>query len=201
MKEDQPERPEKNYGKSKWRAEQAVKECQQKGMLQTIILRPCWFYGPGQPERMTKLMRMIRSGRPLIFGDGKNLRSMTYIDNLVQAAILAESKKEANGKVYWIADERPYQTIEIYQEIARQLGVELKPRYVPKFVSWCFEIADNIFQSVGLYNINFHVAGEMVKDIACDSSKAEQELGYKPKVSLAEGMKNAIAWAKKQGLL
>ena len=201
MKEDQPEHPEKGYGKSKLAAEKVVKEYQQRGLIQTVIVRPCWFYGPGQPDRMTKLMNMIKSGRPLIFGDGKNLRSMTYIDNLVQGVMLAESKKIANGKTYWIADKQAYSTIEIYREIARQLGVELRPKHVPKIVSWCFEIADDIFQFVGIYNINFHVAGEMVKDIACDIARAEQELGYKPTVALAQGMKNSIEWAKKQGRL
>lgn len=201
MKEDQPDHPEKSYGKSKYLAEQAVKDYQRRSLIQTVIVRPCWFYGPGQPDRMTKLMNMIRSGRPLVFGDGKNLRSMTHIDNLVQGVILAESEKNAVGQTFWIADKQPYQTIEIYREIARQLGVELRPRHVPKIASWCFEIVDDVFQFLGMYNINFHVAGEMVKDIACDISKAEQELGYKPKIALPQGMKSSIDWAKKQGLL
>jgi len=201
MKEEHQEHPEKGYGKSKYLAEQAVRDYQQRGVIQTVILRPCWFYGPGQPDRMTKLMSMIKSGRPIIFGDGKNIRSMTYIGNLVQGVMLAENKEIANGKTYWIADKQQYTTIEIYREIARQLSVELRPRHVPRFVSWCFEIADDILQFIGLYNINFHVAGEMVKDIACDTSKARQELGYEPKISLAVGMKNSIAWAKKEGLL
>jgi nucleoside-diphosphate-sugar epimerase len=58
-----------------------------------------------------------------------------------------------------------------------------------------------LFQAVGMYQTEFHVAGEMTCDIACDVSKAKQELGYKPEVDLAEGMRRSIEWARKyQGL-
>jgi len=201
MKEDQQEHPAKNYGKSKYKAEQIVKEAQKSGKINTVILRPCWFYGIRQPDRMTKLMKMIKNGHPIIFGDGKNLRSMTYIDNLVDLMMLVEANDKANGQTYWAADERPYETLEIYQEIANELGVKLNPRFIPKIVSQMFELADDVFQGVGMYNINFHVAGEMTKDIACDISKAKNELGYKPRVDIKKGIKRSVEWCRQNNLL
>ncbi|MAG08675.1 hypothetical protein CMO89_04325 [Candidatus Woesearchaeota archaeon] len=201
MREDQKEKPEKSYGKSKYLAERAVRSFQNSGKLNTVILRPCWFYGPGQPERQTRLMKMVKAGNPLIFGNGRNIRSMSYIDNIVQAIILSMEKDIANGKIYWIADKRPYETIEIYRTIADILGVRLKPRYVPKIVSQVLEIGDDILQALGFYIQEVHVGGELVKNIACDISKAEKELGYDPKVDLKEGMRRSIEWAEKQGYL
>jgi len=200
FKEDDPYRPYKHYGKSKMLAEQYVNKMVKQDKIDTVILRPCWFYGPNQPLRQTTFFKMIKKGNPLVFGDGKNLRSMTYIDNSVQALILAATKTCASGQTYWIADKKPYSTIEIYETIADLLNVELKPRYIPKFVSTMFELLDNLLQALGLYVKEVHVAGEMDKDIACNIEKAEKELGYKPEVSLKQGMKNSIKWCREQGV-
>ncbi|MCS7312801.1 MAG: NAD-dependent epimerase/dehydratase family protein, partial [Acidobacteria bacterium] len=48
--EDDPPRPYMHYGRSKWLAEQAVLEATQTGHIEGVVIRPCWFYGPGQPE-------------------------------------------------------------------------------------------------------------------------------------------------------
>lgn len=201
MSENDPEQPAKSYGKSKYLAEQVVKQYQREGRLQTVIIRPCWFYGPRQPARVTKLMQMIKNGKPVMFGDGNNLRSMSYIDNVVDALVLAYEKDAANGQTYWIADPEPHKTIDIYGEIAKQLGVPLRPLKVPSIVSSVFEIVDDTLQAIGVYNINVHVAGEMTKHIACSVKKAQKELGYVPRVSFEEGMRASVEWCKKQNLL
>lgn len=200
MREEDPYNPYKNYGKSKMMAENYVNSMFKEGKIATTIIRPCWFYGPNQPARQTRFFKMIKKGNPIIFGDGKNLRSMTYIGNLTYALILAATKKEAIGQTYWIADKRPYSTIEIYQTIADILGVQLKPRFVPKVVSTMFELLDDILQSLNFYQQEVHVAGEMDKDIACSIEKSRRELGYEPKVDLREGMKKSIEWCEQQGI-
>jgi nucleoside-diphosphate-sugar epimerase len=201
MTEVDSPRPYLNYGKSKLLAEQAVLEAAKSGKIKAVILRPCWFYGEGQPVRQTRFFRMIKSGRPIILGDGKNLRSMTYIDNLVDALLLAEHRPHANGQVYWIADARPYPSIEIYQTVAELLGVRtLRPRFVPGLASDLCTFADTIFQAVGIYWMDVHVAGEMNKNIACSVEKAQRELGYDPKIDLREGMRRSIEWCRRRGM-
>lgn len=194
-------KPYMNYGKSKLLAEKAVNEAYIQGKIKTTIIRPCWFYGPGQPERQTRLMKMIKEGKVPLFGDGKNLRSMTYIDNLCEAMILVEKSKITEGETYWIADERPYTTLEIYQTIAELLGVELKVRKIPGIVSKGMRIADSILQKLRIYQQEIHVAGEMTLNIACSIEKAKKDFGYKPKIDLKEGMRRSIEWAKEKGFI
>lgn len=201
MNEYTPPRPYMNYGKSKLRAEKAVNEAFINGKLETVILRPCWFYGQGQPARQTRLMKMIRDGNVPLFGDGSNLRSMTYIDSLCDALLLAEENEIAKGETYWIADERPYTTLEIYQTIAELLGVELKTVNIPGFFSDIATFADGILQKLHMYQTEIHVVGELNKNIACSTEKAKKDLGYRPKISLREGMRISIEWAKERGLL
>ena len=203
MKEDDPPRPYMAYGRSKLQAEEAVHQYQREGKLETVIVRPCWFYGPGtgQPERQLRFFRMIQKGNPILFGNGKNLRSMSYLDNTIQGLLLCEKTDAANGQTYWIADEKPYPTIEIYETIARIFGVTLKPRMLPNLASFLCRQADRVLQAMGQYITEFHVAGEMNLPIACDVSKAKRELGYVPTVGLEEGMRRSIEYARKyQGL-
>jgi nucleoside-diphosphate-sugar epimerase len=197
--ENCPITPYMNYGKSKWSAEKLVRDAGDKGLIETVVLRPCWFYGPNQPARQTRFFNMISSGNPIIFGSGKNLRSMSYVDNTIQAMLLAENNPAAKNQVYWIADERPYETIEIYETVAKILGVNLKPRFVPGVSSFLCRCADYTLQTAGFYISEFHVAGEMNQNIACSIEKAKKELGYKPEVSLEDGMRRSIQWCKDHG--
>ena len=111
--ETSPYRPYMNYGRSKMIMELAVREFERRGLIETVIIRPPWFYGPNQPPRQTLFFKLIRDGKFPMVGDGNNLRSMSYIDNLVQGLLLAESVPAARGQTYWIADERPYSMNEI----------------------------------------------------------------------------------------
>jgi len=201
MNEYTPEEPYMNYGKSKFLAERIVNDAYLQGKIETVIIRPCWFYGIRQPERQTRLIKMVKDGKALVFGDGKNLRSMTYIDNLCDALLLAEKRKNAKGETYWIADDRPYTTLEIYETIADLLGVKLRIRKIPGFFSDFAGFVDGILQKFHVYQKEIHVAGEMNKNIACSIKKAKKDLGYKPKIGLREGMRRSIEWVKEQDLL
>ncbi|MDA1061010.1 MAG: NAD-dependent epimerase/dehydratase family protein [bacterium] len=196
MKEGDSERPYMAYGKSKSQAEALVNRYHSEGKLETVILRPCWFYGPGQPARQLRFFNMIKAGNPIMFGNGRNLRSMSYLDNTIQALLLAEKVDKANGRTYWVSDERAYTTNEIYETIAKLLNVQLRPRRLPAISSWICEKVDALVQATGFYSTDFHVAGEMAKSIACDISKAKEELGYRPTVGLEEGMRRSVDFAR-----
>ncbi len=201
MTEEGPDRPYTDYGKSKWKAEQIVKKFQNKNILQTVILRPCWFYGPGPGQIMTELINYIKKGRPPIFGSGQNLRTMSYIDNTVSAILSAINSEKTNGQMYWIGDEKPYKLIDVYNEIARQLDVKIQPKHIPWLVCQLAEKIDIFLGKLGKYHKHLHVCGETGHDIWCDTSKAKNDFGYEPKISLSEGIKLTIASCRELGLI
>jgi len=203
--EDSPYNPYMHYGQSKKLAEDLVNEKSLTGNLETVIIRPPWFYGPGQPPRQALFFSMIKNGKVPIVGDGNNLRSMAYIDNICQGLMLAERTEAARGQTYWIADRKPYSMNEIVDTIERLLETEFnmqvahKRMRLPDVASEVALLVDAALQSVGLYHQKFHVLSEMNKSIACSVTKAERELGYDPKVSLEEGMRRSIKWALANG--
>ena len=201
MVETAPCRPESPYGRSKRAAEIAVMEYHGNNEMQCVILRPCMYFGPGMPHRMIRLLNMVKGGRPLIFGDGHHLRSLTYVPFLVDAILLAEKKDEANGEIFWIADKEPYSTIKIYQALAQILGVKIKPRYLPAFLGRICEVIDVLSSSLGIYLEDFHIAGETIRNVGCDPQKSIDVLGMEPRFGIIEGFTAAVKWAKETGML
>ena len=189
-----------NYGRSKMEMELAIKEQHQRGNIETTIIRPPWFYGPHQPPRQTLFFRMIRDGKFPIVGQGENLRSMAYVANICAGIILAAMHEKANGKTYWIADEKPYTMNEIVDTVERLLENEFgqlcahKRLKLPSLVSEIAMWIDAALQGLDLYHQKFHVLSEMNKTIACSVEKAKKELGYIPAVELEEGMRRSIHW-------
>lgn len=204
--ETAPYNPYMGYGRSKMIAEQAVLAADGEGGLETVVIRPPWFYGPGQPSRQGLFFTMIKEGRVPIVGSGDNRRSMAFIDNICQALLLCECVPAARGQVYWIADRRPYAMTEIVDTIERVLerdfgfAVAHKRVRLPAFVSDVAWAADKALQSVGLYNPKVHVLSEMSRTISCSIDKAQRELGYEPKVDLEEGVRRSIRWMLERGL-
>ena len=192
--------PYMNYGRSKMLMEKLVHFYQEKGKLETVILRAPWFYGIGQPKRQTLFFSMIKNGKVPIIGNGNNLRSMTYIDNLCQGLLLCEQIKKANGQTYWSAHERPYtmnEIVDIIEELLEKefnMAVAHKRIRLPNLAGEIATSLDWLLQFVGLYNQKIHVLSEMNKHIFCSIEKAKQELGYNPKIALREGMKRSIKW-------
>jgi nucleoside-diphosphate-sugar epimerase len=199
--EDTPCRPYLSYGASKLAMEQAVRG----SGLETVVLRPCWFYGPGQPERQTFFYRMVREGRAPLVGGGVARRSVSYVDAIATAAVRAAVAPEAARRTYWIADVRPYAFSELLDTIESVLrddfglpvtGARMR---MPSIASDISRAADAALQRVGLYEQRLHVLGEMNLTIACSVARARRELGWDPGPGLREGTRRAVQWCIDRG--
>lgn len=203
--EKSPYNPYMHYGRSKKMAEDLVNAAGRKSNLETVIIRPPWFYGPRQPLRQTTFFSMIKNGKMPIVGSGENLRSMAYVDNICQGLLLCEQVDQAKGKTYWIADQRPYTMNEIVDTVERvlendfQIKCSHKRMHLPDLASDVAYIVDSTLQGLGLYHQKFHVLSEMNKNIACKIDLAQTELGYNPQIALEEGMRRSIKWIIDRG--
>lgn len=204
--EDSPYRPYMKYGHSKWRMEQFLRQRMAQDLVPPItIIRAPWFYGPEQPARQTRFFTMIREGRFPLMGSGKNRRSMGYVDSLALGILLAVDNAIAAGRIYWLADERPYPMHEIVATVRAVLredfGMTVKPDtwHVPGLIADLARAADWGMQSVGLYQQEMHVLSEMNLTIACSIERAKRELGYRPLTDLREGMRRSVAWVLAHG--
>lgn len=205
--EDSPYRPYMGYGHSKQQMEEWLRAAGQDATLPLItIVRAPWFYGPGQPARQTRFFSLVKSGRFPIVGNGENRRSMGYVDSLVYGILLAAAAPQAAGRIYWLADERPYAMNEIVATVRAVLrddfGLPVKPTTVrlPGVAADIARLADRLLQGVGLYNQELHVLSEMNLTIACSIARAKLELSYAPLVDLREGMRRSVQWCFDNGI-
>jgi nucleoside-diphosphate-sugar epimerase len=199
VRETDRDQPLSDYARSKWLAERWLFET--PGPMARTVLRPCMFYGPPVPPRHVEIYRRIVSGRMPLVGGGHYARSLTHIDNLVQAVRLALSKPAANGQVYNIADREPYTTKGVVEAMARALGV--RPRYLPlpAVASRIAYEADWFLSTLGIYQKTIHLVGEATWNVGVSIEKAQRELGYEPRVGIDAGMQGAVDWCRQEGLL
>jgi nucleoside-diphosphate-sugar epimerase len=205
FRHDEPYQPYLGYGRSKMHGEILVRDAHRSDGMETSVVRPPWFYGEWQPARQSSFFALCRSGRFPVMGDGGMRRSMVYTGNLVQGVVLAELHPKAAGQAYWVADERPYPLREIVETVRTVMGeegyrVSRRQLRVPELVSTLGERADRFLQGTGRYHQELHVLGEMNKTIACDISRTVADLGYRPEVELAEGMRRSIRWCRTRGI-
>jgi len=198
--EKSPYNPYMKYGQSKVLMEEYIKQIHNDDLIETVIIRVPWFYGPFQPDRQATFYEMIKNGKVPVVGDGSNKRSMVYTENLVQGCILSAYSSVASGKAYWISDKNPYSMNEIITTIASVLSNDFQIRCIdrkinlPLITSDIARHIDTAIQSFGLYNKKIHVLSEMSRSICCDPSLAIDELFYDPKIELRDGIRNSVQW-------
>ncbi len=202
--ETSPLNPYLGYGRSKADAEGLVATAFERGDLQTVVLRPPWFYGPFQPERQTQWFRAVRKGRFPLVGDGTNRRSMVFTGNLVHGVLRAEVAAKAPGRAYWIADGDPLDMRTILATVRAALDAEGLPTSggqprMPRLAGVVAEKVDTFLQGRGRYLQAVHVLGELKDTIACDIALAREELGYDPPTDLLGGMRASIRWCLERG--
>ena len=179
--------PYKNYGKSKFLAEQYILDKTREGKIDGTSLRGFWFFGPFAPARQLTFVNMFYWPRQIVFGNGKNLRSISHTDNIIEAFFQADKNPTTYGNWYWIGNDSPHPTVDkIYTAIANALNVPYKPFYIPKIACRGFELLDTLLGKFNYLHPTIHAAGKFDYDIAGNIDKAKRDFGYQPKITLEE---------------
>ena len=200
--ENAPIAPADYYQYTKWQGERVAQEFLEKGLWVSIV-RPAAIYGPGDPERFAMLFRRIASGRFIFLGPGRAFYHPCYIDNLVDAFLLAADKDAARGQAFLIADDRYLSVRDLVRAIAQVLNVELKETFLPFWPSYAVAAAIEItYKPFPAEPPIFRRRLDWFRqNRAFDISKAKRELGYVPRVDLETGLTRTAEWYGKKGLL
>lgn len=200
--EDAPIQPADYYQRTKWEAEPVAREFFERG-LRTTILRPAAIYGPGDPERFYLIYKRVASGTFPMFGNGRTLYHPLYIDNLVDAFLLAMEDGKGEGEAYLIADEQYLEIEDLVRRVGKALGIEVK---VPHYPVWPVVVAGHIVEKACKpFGINPPIFPRRVdwyrQNRAFRIDKAKRDLGYQPRVGIDEGLRRTAEWYRREGLL
>jgi nucleoside-diphosphate-sugar epimerase len=174
--------PQDAYGVSKLEAEQGLRQIAAATGMELVIIRPPLVYGAGVKANFANLMRAVQRRWPLPLGDIHNQRSLVALDNLVDFIITCIAHPKAANHTFLISDGQDVSTTELVRGLAQAAGVRTRLLPVPV---WVLEMAGRL---VGKGEAVQRVCG----NLQIDSSKARNILGWKPKISVQEGLRKAV---------
>jgi nucleoside-diphosphate-sugar epimerase len=200
--ESAPIQPADYYQQTKYEAEPIALEFNARG-LPTTIVRPAAIYGPGDPERFFMIFKRVARGTFPMFGDGKTLYHPLYIDNLVDALVLAMTPGVGDGQAYLIADEHYVEIEQLVKAVARALRVDVK---IPHYPLWPVIAAGHVCEKICKpFGVTPPIFPRRVdwyrQNRAFDIAKAKRDLGYRPRVGLDEGLAKTAQWYRSEGYL
>jgi nucleoside-diphosphate-sugar epimerase len=168
--------PRSPYAVSKLTAEYYCRVYAQTFGLSTVSLRYFNVYGPGQDPMsqyaavIPLFMDALRHGNAAtIHGDGEQSRDFTYIDDCVQANLLACATPGIDGEVFNIAFGAKTSINQIYTQLSSLMGRQIPARYEPPR------------------------AGD-VRHTLADLTRARERLGYRPSTDIAAGLDKTVQW-------
>jgi UDP-glucose 4-epimerase len=174
VNESHPLRPISIYGASKVAAELYCRVFHEQLGLPVVILRYFTVYGPRQRPDMAiyRWTEQMFEGRPLtIYGDGRQARDFTYVEDAVSATLRAAEVEGVEGEVLNVGGGRRVSVNEVVGILAKVAGAEVKLAYEPS------RLGD-------------------VEATHADISKARRLLDFEPRTKLEDGLREFIKWYK-----
>jgi nucleoside-diphosphate-sugar epimerase len=194
--------PATPYQKSKYDSENMILSYWEKYKLPVVTLRPSMVYGPCGQGEFLKWCRLIKKGFFPRIGRGKNLTPMVHVDDVVQAAIRVR-EKGIPGETYLITSDGSFELDIIRDIIIKELGIKRMYPYVPitlaKIGAWGIELLAKIFKFTPI--VTYRNIDSTVTDRVFSISKAKEQLGYYPKTSLKDGIRQTLSWYIEKGYL
>jgi len=186
--ETTPPRPVSGYGKSKLKAEEAVRAFGDR--IPFTIVRPPAVYGPRDADFLM-MFRMINKG---IFPSwGKSLYSMLYATDLVEGIIAAAEHEAAAGETFFLSDHMVYTNEDIAREIGAALGKRAFKISIPRSLLPVIGFLGQKIDKKGIINRD-RIIDFSYTNWTCDSGRAERELGVRSKTMLREGIQWTADW-------
>lgn len=186
-----------DYPRTKAEAERLILAANEPGRLATCALRPHLIWGPGDQNLIPRVVARARTGRLRIVGEGKNRVDLTHITNVVDAhvlagAALARADSRAGGRAYFITNGEPVELWPWINDLLRQLDVPaINKRISLPAAERVGAISEFLWRTLRLRGeppMTRFVAAELAHDHWFDISAARHDLGYAPRVTMAEGL-------------
>lgn len=188
-----PYAPENDYAVSKIKAEKIAFQFRKKG-LKIAIMRPCSIIGPNEPHFLPLLVRMLKSRCMFVVGDARVRWHLVYIDDVVNAVLLAERSDETFHDSYIIAGKEISSKREVLDCMADVLGVR-RPWRMPKPLAYGIAALAEAIRRAGIGEIPFTYAviESFYKDRVFDISHAREQLGYDPQFGVEEAIQRSLS--------
>jgi len=198
-----PAKPINAYAATKLQAEQIVFQAFAEG-LPGLILRPRAIFGPMDRTLFPRLLQANDTRGIPLFRGGNVTLDLTYVDNLVDAMLLAtEAPQDALGLAYNITNGEPALLKDVLAELFSALGIPLRTRVIPYPVAYgaaaLMEVSHRLLPVLGEPPLTRYSTTVLARNQTLDISLAREKLGYAPRIPLAEGLQRFAEWWRTEG--
>jgi ornithine--oxo-acid transaminase len=190
------------YSETKRAAEAEVRRVESAGELDAVILRPATVYGPRSTDVIGEIARAIRGGNMLLIDGGRAIAGLCYVENLIDAAVIASRHEAAPGHAFNVTDGLDTTWKEFTDALATGLGCSQArwslPYWMANSIGFSLEHGYRFLRRTTrlttpplLSRQAVHVLG---KDQDFSNRKARELLGWEPRIDYAAGLEATLAW-------
>lgn len=187
------------YTRTKFDAEELVR----KADVDSIILRPRALFGPQDTVLVPRILRALKTGRVRVVGDGENVVSMTYIDDAVNAAILASrAPLVERGRAYNITSGPEVKLWSLIRRLATELDLPQPrghiARVVARGVAHALEKQHQVLRREGEPVLTRYGVDVVSLSMTLNIDRAREELGFEPLLSQDEAVARTIDYFRSE---
>lgn len=198
--EDGPLRGEGNaYCQTKIESEAALQRLAEPGRFELTIIRPGDVYGPGSVPWVVRPLQLMKQGLFALPDGGRGVINHVHVDSLVDALRLVV-EREASG-TFTVSDGVAAPCRDYFGRLATMADVRL--RSVPSWLLLgAFSVVAPAFELVGREPpARADAIRYLLRPHAYSIERAQRVLGYRPLISLEEGMRGVAEWARREGVV
>ena len=192
------------YAQTKRDAEDEVRRVERAHSLDAVILRPATVYGPGSIDVVGEIARAIRGRNMLLVGGGRAVAGLCYVDNLMDATILALRHDAATGQAFNVSDGLDVTWREFADGLAEGLGYSKvrwsMPYWMASGVGFSLEHGYRLLRRTTGLNAPPLLSRQAVHVLGRDQDfcnrKARETLGWEPRVDYDAGLAATLDWLR-----
>lgn len=189
--------PFNHYGKSKWQAEEVLREWYQKDPenRSLTIVRPTVIFGENNRGNVYNLLKQIASGKFLMVGKGNNKKSMAYVGNIAAFIKYQLENVKPGYQVYNYIDKPDFSMNELASQVETSLNKHIPSTHFPYWLGMLGGVGFDILSFIT--RKKFSVSSVRVKKFCAttqfDATKAHSN-GFKAPFTLGEGLDNTLKY-------
>jgi nucleoside-diphosphate-sugar epimerase len=196
------------YAQTKRDAEAEVRRVEATGALDAVVLRPATVYGPGSTDVIGEIARAMRGRHMLLIDRGRPLAGLCYVENLIDAAVLALRHDAAPGRAFNVSDGLAVTWKQFTDDLAAGLGCPQVrwslPHRLANGIGFALEHGYRLLRtSTGLSApplLSRQAVQVLGRNQDFSNLALRQVLGWEPRVDYATGLRETVAWLETEYL-
>ncbi|MFC1889922.1 NAD-dependent epimerase/dehydratase family protein, partial [Thermodesulfobacteriota bacterium] len=182
------------YGDTKIDAEEVLGEFSKRGELDVTMIRATVIYGPGDDKFLPRIIDNLKTGKARIIGSGENTVDLIHVEDVADFVALLLKNETTIDKIYNLTNPCNPTWKELLTGIALELGFDPPTKHLPYrlalVAAGVMEVASKVTgKPPRLTRYAVKVVG---RQYFYDTDRMENELGYRPKIDLMEGIKACL---------